>query len=140
MAEVFAGVVCGYAVALVVTPLGAIALLRARAGSTTISRLMPEGTNLVALSIVLHMFVFLTFTAIGMVFGMLLNGLDSSSPASGLGSPNRAYTLLVLAIVAIAVLPLAIAVPRLRAPLLVSGVLFAGVFGWAMPQLATLGP
>jgi len=139
MAEVFAGVVCGYAVALVVTPLGAIALVRARTSSPLADRIAPEGTSLVALSIVLHMFVFLTFTAIGMVFGMLLNGLDSSSPASGLGSPNRAYTLLVLAIVAIAVLPLAIAVPRLRTPLLVSGVLFAGVFGWAMPHLATLG-
>lgn len=138
MAEAFAGIVCGYAVALVVTPVGAVLLLRARAGSRTISRLMPEGTNLVALLVVLHMFVLLAFTAVGMVFGMLLNGMETSRPDGALGSTNIAFTLLVVAITGIAVVPLATVAPRLRPPLLLSGLLFAGIFGWAMPHLAAL--
>jgi len=138
MAEVFAGILCGYALALLYTPLMAVALLRARTDSPTAARLMPEGTSLVAASVVLHTFAFVAFTAIGMVFGMMLNGIESSSPAGGLGSPNRVYTSLVLGIIAIAVLPLAGFVPRWRTPLLSSGLLFAGVFGWLMPYLSLL--
>ena len=139
MAEVFAGILCGYGLALLYTPLMAIALLRARTDSPTAARLMPEGTSLVAVSVVLHTFAFVAFTAIGMVFGMMLDGLESSSPAGGLGSPNHVYTSLALGIVAIAVLPLAVLSPRLRAPVLSSGLLFAGVFGWLMPYLSLLG-
>jgi hypothetical protein len=138
MAEVFAGAVCGYAIALAVTPVGAVLLLRARAGSLAISRLMPEGTNLVALLVVLHMFVLLAFTAIGFVLGVLLHGMESSRPDGALGSPNIAFTLLVVAIAGIAVVPLATVAPRVRTPLLLSGFLFAGIFGWAMPHLAAL--
>lgn len=139
MAEVFAGLVCGYALALAYTPMMAIALVRARVSNLTIARLMPEGTSLVAASIILHTFAFVAFTVIGMVFGIVLNGLESSSPAGGLGSPNRVYTAVALAIVAIALLPLAAYVPRWRMPLLASGLLFSGVFGWLMPYLSLLG-
>ena len=139
MAEVFAGVVCGFALALIATPLGALTLVRARVGNETVARLMPEGSSLLAVSIILHGFGFLAFTAIGIVFGMMLNGLESSRPAGGLGSPNAAYTALTIGIVAIAVLPLAIVAPRRRVWLLSSGLVFATTFGWAMPWLATLG-
>ena len=139
MAEAFAGIVCGYALALLYTPIGTLALVRARVNSPAVARLMPQGTSLVALSIILHTFAFFAFTAVGMIFGIILNGLESSSPAGGLGSPNRVFSALVLATVAIAVLPLAIAVARWRVGLTASGLLFAGVFGWAMPYLALLG-
>lgn len=139
MVEVFAGVVCGYGLALLYTPLMAIALVRARVSNPTIARLIPEGTSLIAASITLHTFTFIGFAAIGLIFGLMLNGFESSSPADGLGSTNRTYTAFTLVIVAIAVLPLAAFATRLRAPLLGSGLLFAGVFGWLMPYLSLLG-
>jgi hypothetical protein len=139
MAEIFAGLVCGYALALIATPVAAVALVRARVSSPAVARMMPEGTPLAALSIVLHMFAFLGFTAAGMLLGLLLNGIESNSPDGGLGSPNRVFTIVVIAIAAIAVLPMAALLPRVRRPLLASGALFAGVFGWLMPWLATLG-
>jgi hypothetical protein len=136
MAEVFAGAVCGYAIALAVTPLGMIALVRARA--SVFGDTIPEGARLTVVAIVLHLFSFVVLSIIGIAFGLLLNGLESGRPDSGLGSPNMAFTLLVVAITAIAVVPLAAVSQRLRMPLLASGVLFAGVFGWAMPHLAAL--
>lgn len=139
MAEVFAGMVCGFALALIATPLAALALVRARVSSETVARLTPEGSSLVAVSIILHGFAFLTFTAVGMVFGMLLNGLESSRPDSGLGSPNAAYTVLAIAIVAVAALPLAVVAPRWRVALLTSGLMLTATFGWAMPWLAAMG-
>ena len=140
MAEVFAGFVCGYGLALLATPVAAVALLRARVASPLVRQMLPEGTSLIALSIILHTFAFLTLTALGILLGILLGGLENRSPAGGLGSPNRAFTGFILAATAIAVVPLALAAPRWRLPLLTGGLLFAGVFGWLMPYLSLWGP
>lgn len=139
MAEVLAGWVCGYALALVLTPIASIALVRARGSSALVQRAMPEGTPLIALSVVLHLFAILALTAVGLVLGMALGGIEDRSPEGGLGSPNGVFTGLILGIAAIAVLPMALAVPRARLPLLALGVTFAVVFGWIMPYLAELG-
>ena len=63
MAEVMAGFVCGYGLALVVTPIAAIALVRARVSSPLLRQVMPGGTSLIAVSVILHTFAFLTLTA-----------------------------------------------------------------------------
>lgn len=140
MAEVMAGFVCGYGLALAVTPIAAIALLRARVSSSYLQRVVPQGTSLIAVSVVLHTFAFLTLTALGILLGLMLAGIEDRSPAGGLGSPNRVFTAFILATGAIAVLPLAVALPRWRAPLLAGGLAFAASFGWLMPYLSLLGP
>jgi hypothetical protein len=140
MAEVFAGFVCGYALALIATPVIAIALVRARATSPLVQRAMPEGSSLIAVSVILHGFLFILLTAVGLLLGMLLAGLEERSPAGGLGSPNRVLTAFIIATAAIAVLPLAVALPRARVALVASGIVFAVTFGWVMPYLALLGP
>ena len=140
MAEAFAGFVCGYGLALLVTPLAAIAIVRARATNPTLQRLAPEGTNLVALSVILHTFAFFALTAVGMLLGLLLYGLENGRPEGGLGSPNAIYTALVLAIAGIALLPLAVALPRLRFVLLAGGLVFVSTFGWLVPYLSLIGP
>ena len=140
MAEVFAGFVCGYGLSLVVTPLGTVALVRARVTSPLLRQVLPEGTSLIALSVILHTFAFLTLTALGILLGLLLAGLDERSPEGGLGSPSGAFTGFILVATAIAVGPLTLFAPRLRRPLLVGGLVFAGVFGWLMPYLSLWGP
>jgi len=140
MAEAFAGMLCGYALSIIATPVFAIVLVRSRMSSPFIQRAMPEGTNVVALSIVLHVFLLLALTAAGMVLGLLLYGLENNRPDGGLGSPNRVFTIVILAIAAIAVLPLATVLPRQRVALLVAGIVFAITFGWLMPYLSLLGP
>lgn len=140
MAEVFAGFVCGYILALAVTPVMAIALVRARVSSPLIERLVPPGTNLVALSMILHTFAFLVLTAIGALLGMLLLGIEEQRPSGGLGSPNAVFTALIAASAAIAVVPLAVVLPRQRVALLVGAALFTITFGWLMPYLSLLAP
>ncbi len=140
MAETFAGIVCGYALALLVTPFAALALVRMRAESEWLQRVLPPDTPLLAWSFIMHTFWLMLFTAIGMVLGLLLYGLEDSRPAGGLGSPNAAFTIVVIATAAIAVTPIALAVSRWRTPLLASGLVFALTFGWALPYLSLLGP
>ena len=140
MAEVLAGFVCGYGLALVLTPITAVVLVRARVTSPLLRQVVPEGTSLVAISIILHGFALLTLTALGILLGLLLMGLESSNPDGGLGSPNGAFTGFVLVASAIALGPPAFLFRQLRLPLLVGGLLFAGLFAWLMPYLSLLGP
>ncbi len=140
MAEIFSGIVCGYALALLVTPVAAVALIRMRAKSEWLRRVVPEETPLLAWSLVMHSFLFLVLTGAGMVLGLLLHGMERRQPDGGLGSPNAAFTLVVIAIAAIAVLPLAVVTRRWRVPLIVAGLTFAATFGWIMPYLSLLGP
>ena len=140
MAEALAGLLCGYGLALIVTPAATIALVRARRSSPLLRQVMPQGTSLIAVSVILHGFALLTLTALGMLLGLLLAGLEDARPAGGLGSPNRAFTAFVRLSGAIAVGPLAFLVPRLRLPLLAAGLLFVGLFGWLMPYLSLWGP
>jgi hypothetical protein len=136
VAEVFAGFICGYALALAVTPLAAIAVIRTPVGQTATGGTLPKALSVTSLSVVLHGLAFLIFTAIGLALGLLLYGMEDSRPASGVGSPNAAFTVLMIAVVAIAFLPMAIFLPRWRLPLLLGGALFAVMFGWAMPWFA----
>ena len=140
MAEVFSGIICGYALALIVTPIAAVALIRMRVHSDWLRRVVPEETPLLAWSLILHTFWFLVLTGIGMVLGLLLYGIEERRPDGGLGSPNAIFTLVVIATSAIAVLPLAVALPRWRTPLIAAGLVFAMTFGWIMPYLSLLGP
>ena len=66
MAEVFSGFVVGYAMALLVAPLGAIMLVRSNQHTGFAQRIAPPGTNVVALSMVLHFAAMLVLTALGM--------------------------------------------------------------------------
>ena len=140
MAEVFSGIICGYALALIVTPIAAVALIRMRVHSDWLRRVVPEETPLLAWSLILHTFWFLVLTGIGMVLGLLLYGIEERRPDGGLGSPNAIFTLVVIATSAIAVLPLAVVLRQWRAPLIAAGLVFAVTFGWIMPYLSLLGP
>ena len=137
MAAVFSGFVIGYALALVLAPAGAIALVRSNNRSRFAQQIAPPGTNLVALSVVIHFAGIIVLTAIGMLLGMALAGLEDRRPSGGLGSPNLIYTLLVLALTAVIVIP-TIAVPSVRRYTLAGALLFVALFGWAMPWLAEL--
>jgi hypothetical protein len=92
----------------------------------------------IALSVVLHFFAVLTLTALGLVLGMALAGIEDRRPAGGLGSPNAAYTFLVLALAAVVVVPTLI-LPSVRRYTMIAALLFVALFGWAMPWLATFG-
>jgi hypothetical protein len=138
VAELFAGWVIGYALALLLAPAAAIALVRSSARGGFAQRLAPPGTSAIALAVVLHLGAVLVLTAIGLVLGMVLAGLEDRRPDGGLGSPNVVYTLIVLALAAVVVIPVLV-VPAVRRPAIAAAVVFAVLFGWAMPWLARAG-
>lgn len=138
MAEVLAGFIIGFALSLAVAPIAAIALIRSNERTGLAQRIAPPGTNVIALSVVIHFSAFLVLTAIGMILGMLLAGINGRRPDNGLGSPNAAYTLIVVALTAVLVIP-TLAVPSVRRYCVAGALVFAVLFGWVMPWLAELG-
>lgn len=138
MAEVFAGFVVGYALAILFAALGAFALVRSNDRTAMAQRLAPPGTSVIALSVVLHFAAIIVLTALGLVLGMALAGIEARRPEGGLGSPNLVYTALVLALTAVVVIP-SFAVPAVRRYGVAAALVFAASFGWAMPWLATFG-
>ncbi|HYM15626.1 MAG TPA: hypothetical protein VEZ14_08705 [Dehalococcoidia bacterium] len=138
MAAVFAGFVVGYALALLLTPLAAVAVVRSNSRSGFAQRVAPPGTSVIALSVVIHFAAIIAFTALGLVLGMALSGIESRRGGGGLGSPNLVYTLLVLALTAVLVIP-AMALPAVRRYALIGGVALALAFGWILPWLARAG-
>jgi hypothetical protein len=132
--EVFAGFVVGFALSIIIAPTAAILLVRSNQETGFAQRVAPPGTNIIALSMFLHFLAFLLLTALGMIMGLALGGIEDRRPAAGLGSPNLVYTLLVIAIVAVVVIPLLVMPWRRYAA--AAGFLLLVGFGWVTPWLA----
>jgi hypothetical protein len=138
LAEVFTGFIVGFSLSIVVAPLGAIMLIRSNDRTGLAQRMAPPGTNVVALSVVLHFAATLLLTMIGMILGLLLLALNDRRPDNGLGSPNVAYTLIVVALTAVVVLP-TLVLPPVRRWCVMGAVVFVAAFGWVMPWAARAG-
>ncbi|MFQ5879484.1 MAG: hypothetical protein ACE5IZ_04855 [Dehalococcoidia bacterium] len=139
MAEVFAGFVAGYLMAIVFTGLGAVMLARARTRVSFLARSLAPNLSWVMLAVPISVFAFLIWTAVGMILGLLYRGAESNIPGAGLGSPNLVFTLAIvlfaLANLAVVEVPLR----RLHWPLVGMGLAFAAAFGWMLPHLAEAG-
>ena len=134
MGEVFAGFICGYILALVFAPVAALTLLRQRAPGGLLARLVPANTSLTGLAVILHGALFLFWTAVGMVLGLVLMAMEDAGGA--IGSKNIAFSLLVFALTLGLLAPVAIIFVRLRMITLAAGLVIVGLFGWLMPYLA----
>jgi hypothetical protein len=138
VAEVFAGFIIGFALSLAAAPLGAILLIRSNDRTGLAQRIAPPGTNMIGLSVVVHFAAMVVLTMIGLLLGILLVALNDRRPANGLGSPNVAYTLIVVALTAVIVMP-TLVVPAVRRWCVVGALVFVVAFGWVMPWLAWAG-
>ena len=134
MGELFAGFVCGYILALISTPLLAVLLLRLRASSPVLARLLPEGTSAVSVSILLHLMLFFAWTGLGIILGLVLLAMRDEPGA--LGSSNAAFTLFVAGLTLMLLTPFVFLIPRLRHAAIACAVLMLVVFGWLMPHMA----
>jgi hypothetical protein len=136
MREVMAGFLVGYALSFVTSPLLALVLMRTRARSPALALAVPQQVPVVALAVALYWFVFMLWAAVGVLLGLALDVLNDSSPQGGLGSPNLAFTLLILGGTLAVFSPPFFLMPSVRRQVLAAGVVFAGAFGWLMPHLA----
>jgi len=135
VAEVFAGFISGYVMAVLTTPMLSIWLLKLRLESALMSRLLPAGTSAVSLSVILHGGLAMFWTGMGLLLGLVLYGMRDGGGA--LGSLNGPYTLFVAALFVALGAPLVALMTSLRR-VLVPGILLAIlVFGWLTPYLAS---
>jgi hypothetical protein len=134
MGEVFAGFLAGYILALLSTPVLAFALVRLRATSAVLSRLLPPGVSAIGLGVLVHGALFMFWTALGILLGLVLLAMGDAGEA--LGSRNGAFTLFVAALVLMFAAPIVLAVRPLRQPALACAVAAVLVFGWLMPYMA----
>lgn len=134
MAEVFAGFVAGYGLALITTPLLAMLLFRLRAGSEVLTRIFPSEAPLVAVALVIHGALTFGLTAVGIVLGLILIAMEDADGA--LWSLNWPFTLFVCAMTLAAVAPVFAVLRPLRKEVAAYSLLVVLVFGWLMPYLA----
>jgi hypothetical protein len=134
LGEVFAGIVCGYIAALVGAPILALNLAQLRASSLLVQRMMPAGTPMVALTIVLHGALILSCAGAGIILGLLLYAMNDAG--GGLGSPNIAFTLFVFGATVMLFAPAVVVIERFRRQALVVALVVVLLFGWLMPYVA----
>jgi hypothetical protein len=134
VAEVFAGFISGYVMAVITTPLLSIWLLKLRMESALMSRLLPAGTSAVSLSVILHGALAMFWTGMGLLLGLVLYGMRDRGAA--LGSLNGPYTLFVAALFVALGAPLVALLAPARRVFIFGIVLAILVFGWLTPYLA----
>ena len=136
MGEVYSGFICGYAVALISTPLLALSLLKMRTSGGILATLLPEGTSALSLCVILHMGLIFMWTGLGIILGLVLVAMDGKGPA--LGSPNGPFTLFVFGLILALTAPAILLMRQLR-PLTIACALSAIIaFGWVLPLLAKM--
>jgi hypothetical protein len=133
--EVFAGFIAGYVMAVITTPLLSFWLVKLRMDSPLMSRLLPVGTSAVSLSVILHGALAMTWTALGLLLGLVLYGMRNQGGA--LGSLNGPYTLFVAALFLALAAPLVALLVPARRVLISTTLLAIVVFGWLTPYLAS---
>jgi hypothetical protein len=134
VAEVFAGFVAGYALALLTTPLMALSLLRLRTGDNLLARLWPPDASMAAVSMIIHGLLTFTLTGIGIILGLILLAMKDGGGAAG--SLNGPYTLFVAAMTLAVFAPVVALLVPLRRQVILYALLVLLVFGWLMPYLA----
>ena len=134
MAEVFAGFIAGYALALLTTPLLAYVMFRVRASSDLLMRLFPREAPLVATAMIVHGALTFTMTALGLVLGLVLLAMKDAGGA--LGSRNWPFTLFVAAMALAGVAPIYALLRPFRRAILAYSILFVAIYGWLMPYIA----
>ena len=137
MEEVFAGFIVGFAFSIAIAPFARTRSCDRARRRGFAQRFALGETNIVALAMFLQMLGFFLLTGDRHDPRAGAGGMEDRRPASGLGSPNLAYTLMVLGLTAVLVIPMLVF--PWRSTLSSSRLLFAALFGWAMPWLATPG-
>lgn len=137
--DILAGLICGLLMGSV--SLGAVILIffSNRDLYDRIAKRLPQGIppTLVMLAVVIALPP--AWGIFGAIAGALYNVAIDSAPGSGLGSSNQIFTLAILCLTGLLMLPalfLAIKRKKLGWLLFVINLAFAGIFGWLLPLLA----
>jgi hypothetical protein len=114
-------------------------MIEARSGVRYLSKAIAPNINSAQLAVPISLLAFLGWTLVGLVLGAVYRASRLNLVGGGLGSPNWPFTLAVLLATAAFLAIVYYAWRRVRFPVLLTAMVFAGMFGWGMPYLAELG-
>jgi hypothetical protein len=140
VAEVFAGAVLGYGLSLVLAWPVSFGLVRMRERVPTLARAIAPNLGPFMLAVPVSLLLFAWGPLVGIVLGMLYRGALDNLPGAGLGSPNWAFTVGVLAAGGILLALVYYIWSRLWWWLVAAVGLWVGAFGWGLPYLARAAP
>ena len=137
--DILAGLVCGLFMGTVF--LGALILifLSNRDIYDRLAKRLPQGIPPALIMLSLLIALPPAWSIFGAIAGALYNLAIDSAPGSGLGSSNQTFTLAILCVTVLPMLPalfLIIKRKKLSWLLFVINLVFAGIFGWLLPLLA----
>ena len=105
-----------------------------------LAKIIPQGISPTLVMLLAVIVVPPVWGMVGAVAGALYNIAIEASPNAGLGSPNFTFTLAILCLAGLAMLPTPLLILTKRRKwgllFLIMNLLFAGIFGWILPLLA----
>ncbi|MBM3947732.1 MAG: hypothetical protein FJ312_00545 [SAR202 cluster bacterium] len=136
MTAVFVGLYLGLLMASVFISLGAIMLfMYVKSPTPTFSalsrRMAPSKMVMGGI-----MFAYPFWSILGILAGFMYWSFSGAAPGRWLASPNGAYTAAVIIFAVMATLPLLLVLKRVAPGVLAVALVFAGLYGWALPYFA----
>ncbi len=137
MNELVVGLACGAFMASIFVTLGAWAVVRLADDPPPVMLRLLERHSPMRLVMPVVVLSYPVWGAAGMLLALLFVASENAAPGGGLGSPNMFYTVVVAAIAALAMPPALLLIRPARLQTVLTGAMFAGVFGWMLPHFAT---
>ncbi len=136
--DVLAGIVCGLLMSSVY--LGALIYIffSDRNIYDRLAKRLPQGVPPVLIMLSLIIGVPPAWALIGIVAGVLYNVAANASPGSWLGSQNSIFTIAILGLTVLLMLPAMFLIIKRKKwgwPFFTVNILFLGIFGWILPLL-----
>ena len=139
MAELFSGIIAGYAMALVFTALSAHLIVNTHGQVALLTKTVFPNISSMMLAVPISIFSFIIWTLIGILLGFLYRGIaDKWISMGGLGSPNWPFTISVCLFSLLALLFIAYIWRVLHWQVIVMIIAFAALFGWALPHMVSV--
>lgn len=137
--DILAGIICGLLMSSVYLGVIIYIFFTDRNIYERLAKRLPEGVPPVLIMLSLVIGVPPAWALIGIIAGVLYNLAVNASPGSGLGSSNYIFTIAVLGLTALLMLPALFLVIKRKKwgwPFFAANLFFAGIFGWILPLLA----
>lgn len=136
MSYVVAGAISGFLMASVFIAISPIMLfILAKEPSPkyqlTLGKLSPT-----ALMMSIVALAYPTWAVIGVATGLLYSAVDTENSSSGTIIPNLSYTITIVFATIVLAVPIALLLKRVLLGVVTMALLFAGIFGWALPFFA----
>lgn len=135
MEGVLAGFVAGAAMGLLSVALGAVALVQHPGRLEALHTRFPAGTSLAMLMTGLSLATQAGWGLVGLAVGGVYAGIEGNAQ-DGLASPAWGFSVFFLVLATLGAASATLVQPSWWLRAVVAGAIFAGLFGWMLPNLA----